>query len=159
MNKIFILSGAVFLCTLGGIAQAASMEGSVTGTTVGEAIPVGESGAVVHIASSYENFDMAEENHPLAGASGPCFGSVMMLGGATSGGGHCAFTDGDGETALVSFEVTGMSEEGALTGDWTTEGGTGKWERAEGQGTFSSLSDPEAGTFTNSLTGEITPGS
>ncbi len=44
--------------------------------------------------------------------------------------------------------------EGFTTGEWTIEGGIGKWDGASGGGTFVAGTDAE-GVYSNTVTGEM----
>ncbi|WP_264213531.1 hypothetical protein [Leisingera thetidis] len=110
----------------------------------------------MQISSSYENVEMEDADHPMNGAAGPCFGAVEIAAGTVDGGGFCAFTDSAGGKVVLHWSAEAMDPSGALTGSWNLTGGTGQWADAEGGGSFSSLTDPETGTFVNTITSSVT---
>lgn len=125
------------------------------GTSMNEAMPIGEGHMVMRTSGAYEMFEVAA-GHPLEGASGPCFGAVEVKGMEVSGGGNCVYDTASGDKAIMMWKATGLGADGALTGDWSVSGGSGAWANASGGGTFSSLTDPATGKFVNTITGDIT---
>ncbi len=124
------------------------------GSSTSETMPVVEGTVVIKTESAYEMFDVSDD-HPLKGASGPCFGAVAIVAGGVSGGGNCLYDTANGQ-AVMQWTATGMNPDGALTGDWTVLGGSGGWAKASGSGTFSTLTNPETGKFVNTIEGSIT---
>ncbi len=148
------------LAVLGVVSAGAAFAGGHSGavghgTSANTMMALSESHIVMHTSSAYESFDVAS-GHPLEGASGPCFGAVEIKAGAVSGGGRCVYDTASGEKAVMIWTAMGMGADGALTGEWSVSGGTGAWASASGSGTFSSLTNPETGKFTNTISGEIT---
>lgn len=129
--------------------------GKGMGTSENKMMPIAEGHIVMQTLSNYESFDVSDE-HPLKGASGPCFGSAEIKGSELSGGGICTYTTADGEKAVINWHMTNLGEGGAVEGDWTVSGGTGKWATASGGGKFSSLTDQETKKFVNTVSGNFT---
>jgi len=74
--------------------------------------------------SSFTSYDIitSGDNPNFDGRMGECHGTwLVMSNGDPKGGAYCAFTDKDGDTAYVQWEVT------AQGGTWKGVGGTGKW--------------------------------
>ena len=118
-------------------------------------MPLAEGLVVIHAATDYTGFEMANPGNPMASAAGPCFGSVVINGGRVTGGGHCAYTDADGDGWVAEWTADGVSEDGRTQGDWQIVAGTGKWQGATGGGRFDAGTDA-AGTYTNNVTGSVT---
>ncbi|PRY23674.1 hypothetical protein CLV78_104165 [Aliiruegeria haliotis] len=146
---------AVALAATPAISETFEETAKGLGTSANEAMPISDSHVVLKTAGSYEMFEVSD-GHPLKGASGPCFGSVEVMGADVSGGGVCVFDTATGDKAVMQWHAGGMGEDGALTGEWTVSGGTGKWTGASGGGTFSSLTDASTGKFVNTIEGAIT---
>ncbi|PWJ12951.1 hypothetical protein [Jannaschia seohaensis] len=139
-----------------GAAAAETFSGGVLGRGTGDTtmMPVSETLIVMKTDAMYESFEVAP-GHPLEGASGPCFGAVEIKAGAVTGSGRCVYDTASGDKAVMMWQATGLSENGALTGEWSISGGTGAWATATGSGGFSSLTDPETGKFVNTISGDI----
>lgn len=152
LKSIFI--AAALAAAAPAFAGTVDATGTGQGTSTATAMPVAEGLVVVHATSDYTGFDGNSEN-PLASAKGPCFGSIMIDKGAVSGGGHCVYSDADGETAIIRWVADGISAEGRTQGDWSVAGGTGKWTAITGGGRFDAGVDG-AGVYTNNVTGELT---
>ncbi|MFD0980679.1 hypothetical protein [Tropicimonas aquimaris] len=146
---------AVILVASPAFAETFSSGAVGTGTSSSEPIPIAEGHIVVRTTGSYEMFEVAA-GHPLEGASGPCFGTFEIKGTEVSGGGNCVYETASGDKAVMVWKAMAMGADGALTGDWSVSGGSGAWAGASGGGTFSSLTDPETGKFTNTISGDIT---
>lgn len=110
---------------------------------------------VVDSRTNYERFETNDAANPLATATGPCFGSVMIKAGQVSGGGHCNFTDKDDDMVIISWTPQGRSADGLLIGIWSIEGGTGKWDGSTGGGSFHAGDRPD-GSYQNDIRGAIT---
>ncbi|WP_170384797.1 hypothetical protein [Ruegeria atlantica] len=159
MHKFLTITAATAL-TIGLTAGLASAEthdaaGKGMGTEANEVFGISDGQAVVKSQTNYESFEVAA-GHPLEGASGMCFGSILVNGAGVSGTGNCVFDTASGDKAVMTWIATGRGADGALTGDWTVSGGSGNWASATGGGTFSSLTDPDSRTFVNTITGSIT---
>jgi len=166
MTKIFMgdtmktIMTTVAAAAIAGLAAGAGADtfdatGTGQGTSNSEPMPLADALVVVHAVSEYTGFEMANPGSPMASATGPCFGSVVINAGRVTGGGHCAYTDGDGDSWVAQWTADGMSEDGRTQGDWQIVGGTGKWQGASGGGRFDAGTDA-AGTYTNNVTGSIT---
>jgi hypothetical protein len=130
--------------------------GQGTGTSSSTVTQIADNHMVMQVSSTYEQVDMESPDHPMNGASGPCFGAVEVSAGAASGGGICAFKDKAGDSVVLHWDAEAMEATGALTGSWTISGGTGPWAEASGGGRFSSLTDPASGNFVNTITSNLT---
>lgn len=155
--KTAILTTATMLATAT-TAQADSMmtKGKGMGQAQTEVMTLGEGHMVMHTNTLYATYEMDSADDPMQGMTGPCFGSMEVMAGKVAGGGHCAFTHTSGDMASIKWTATGMSPEGAVTGDWEVTGGTGAWMGATGGGKFSSLTNPETGASENTIEGEVT---
>lgn len=159
MHK-FLIATATTAMTLGlsaGMATAETFDaaGKGMGTNANLVHGIADGHAVVNIQTDYDSFEVAA-GHPLEGASGTCFGAVLINGAVASGTGNCMFDTASGEKAVMTWTATGIGADGALTGDWTVSGGSGNWASATGGGSFSSLTDPDTKKFVNTITGSIT---
>ncbi len=156
MKLRFAIAGLLATMPFGAaLAETYSANGKGMGTTSAEQMPVSEDLIVVHSMTSYDGFEVDDADNPLASLTGPCFGAVLIDAGAVSGGGNCHYTDADGDKVVMAWTATGMSETGRTMGEWSVVGGTGKWESAEGGGTFDAGDDAQ-GDYSNQIMGEIT---
>ena len=137
------------------LAETYPANGTGMGSVGSEQMPVRDDLILVHTQSSYDSFEMGQEDHPMSSLSGPCFGAAMVEAGAMSGQGYCHLTDADGDISAISWTGTGMDETGRTVGTWTVMGGTGKWDGATGGGEFDA-GPTEDGGYTNEITGEVT---
>jgi len=145
------------LCAGGAVAETTwNQPGKGTGVTKASTVEIAEGHSLMQISSTYDTVEMQDASHPMHGAAGPCFGSVEISGTAVSGSGVCAFTDSGGDKVVLHWTADAMEASGAMAGNWTLTGGTGKWAEAEGGGTYSSLADPASGTFVNTITSKLT---
>ncbi|WP_170560951.1 hypothetical protein [Ruegeria atlantica] len=159
MHKFFQTT-AVTIFAIGLSAASADAEthdaaGKGMGENANEVYGISDGHAVVKTQTNYDSFEVAA-GHPLEGASGACFGALLVNGAGVSGTGNCVFDTASGEKAVMSWTATGFGSDGALTGDWTVSGGTGGWASATGSGAFSSLTDPDTKKFVNTISGSIT---
>lgn len=152
---IRLLTAAALCAASPLMAETFEGSGKGMGTSMNEMIPIAEGHMVMKTSGMYESFEVSDD-HPLKGATGPCFGSAEMKGSDLSGGGHCTYTTAEGEMAVISWTMTNLGEGGAVEGDWSVSGGTGKWASASGGGRFSSLTNPDTGKFVNTVTGSFT---
>ncbi|MCG7518812.1 hypothetical protein [Ruegeria sp. Ofav3-42] len=136
-------------------AETYDAAGKGMGVNSNKVIEISDGHAVVNTQTGYDSFEVAA-GHPLEGASGACFGALLINGAGVSGTGNCVFETASGEKAVMTWTATGFGADGALTGDWTVSGGSGGWASATGGGTFSSLTDPDTKKFVNTITGNIT---
>jgi hypothetical protein len=126
-----------------------------TGTIQNDMTQIGEERMMMDMKVMYEGFEAQDPDNPLSGAKGTCVGAGLAEGSALDATGFCTLTDADGDMALVEYSADSFDQNGAMVGDWTIKGGTGKWETATGGGGFASLSDQEKGTVRNEITGEL----
>ena len=152
---IRILTVAALCAASPVVAETFEGSGKGMGTSMNEMMPIAEGHIVMQTKGMYESFDVSDD-HPLKGATGPCFGSAEIKGSELSGGGICTYKTADGETAVINWHMTNLGEGGAVEGDWTVSGGTGKWATATGGGRFSSLTNQETQKFVNTVTGSFT---
>ena len=99
---------------------------------------------------------MAAETHPLNQASGPCFGTMEIRGGAVEGNGVCVLDGLEGDRLLLGWVARRIDPRGRIAGYWTVNGGTGVWLQASGGGTFLSEVNEANGTATNTIKGAVT---
>ena len=153
MRKLFAASA---LALTAGVVQAEMINASGVGMGEGQnkVMPLSEGLVVVEAHSTYTGFETEDPNNPLSGATGPCFGSMIIKAGQVSGGGNCHYTDADGDQVVMGWKAMGMTAEGFTTGEWTIEGGIGKWDGARGGGTFVAGTDAN-GVYSNTVTGEM----
>ncbi|MGR3465033.1 hypothetical protein [Limimaricola sp.] len=154
--KMFLMSAALLGVAGVGAAQAETItvEGVGKGTPNSMQMPVSEDLVVIHNQVEYDGFETTDPDSPFASLTGPCFGAALVEAGTVSGSGYCHYSDADGDMALMEWTVTGMGEEGRITGDWMVRGGTGKWAGASGGGSFDA--GGEGAEYTNMVTGEVT---
>ena len=158
MFKFFTTTAiAVLAVSSAASVSAETYEGDVKGMGMNASTvhPIADGHALIQSQTIYDSFEVAV-GHPLEGATGVCFGAIMVKGADVSGGGNCVLDTAAGEKAVTRWTVTGIGGDGALTGDWSVAGGTGGWENASGGGGFSSLTNPDSGAFVNTISGEIT---
>ncbi len=90
-----------------------------------------------------------DPSHPLNRASGDCSGACVSQGdGDPACMGSCTWVDSEGDIAF--FTWTGQNE-----GTWKMQGGTGKWARASGGGTWMASAIYAGGMGANSWKGSI----
>jgi len=72
------------------------------------------------------------DNHPANGVNRVCGGGLKIAPDGKSGWGmgSCSYTDMDGDVFHLSWQST------FVEGTWNIEGGTGKFEKFTGHGTF-----------------------
>lgn len=91
----------------------------------------------------------ADPDHPLNAASGYCSGGCVSKGeDAPSCMGSCTWADTDGDLAFSTW--TGQTE-----GTWKMDGGTGKWAKATGSGTWKASAVYAGGAAANSWHGSM----
>ena len=144
---------ALIVAAVPAAAETIDAAGTGIGVAENKIFEIAEGHMVMHTVGIYDGFD---SDGPFKDATGECFGEAEMQAGDVSGSGACVFNTEDGETALVDWEMQAFGEGGATTGVWTVTGGTGRWATATGGGEFNNLTDPEAGRFENTISGEVT---
>lgn len=136
-------------------AETYKANGKGMGVNANQVYALSDGHAVIKSQTDYDGFEV-EAGNPLEGATGSCFGALLVKGADVSGTGNCVFDTASGDKAVMTWTATGLGADGALTGDWTVSGGTGNWASATGGGTFSSLTDPDTSKFVNTISGSIT---
>lgn len=152
-----ITASAFLLFSVAGAnaAESYSSAGVATGTATNTVHAIGEGHMIIQTMSSYDSLALDDPENPMSGLTGPCFGAVEIVGNTASGSGNCAFSGDEGDMMSVRWIVSGLSEKGALLGQWAVTGGAGKFAGASGGGSFHSLTDQESGAFENTLKGAI----
>lgn len=159
MTRFCSITALICTFVASGAATAGTewdQDGVGSGSSTSTVTQIADGYMVMHVSSAYDTVEMADPDHPMHGASGPCFGAVEIAAAAASGGGICTFTDSSGHMAVLHWEAERMEASGALIGNWSISGGTGPWDGASGGGQFSSLTDPASGNFVNTITSKIT---
>ena len=88
--------------------------------------------------------------------TGECMGGMLVtVGAGATGVGTCIWKDADGDTFFGPWNASGMTPERASVGTWFVSGGTGKFAKATGGGTFKTLSNPESGDSKLDVVGSI----
>lgn len=152
------LTAATLLACVAPLDEAASGEHSADGraAVLNKSVRFEVSKDHTVIMSMNEQAFLAKDKtSPLNNATGPCFGEVALKGKSASGDGYCTWTDGDGETILIAWDVSGTDEKGQLFGKWLLIGGKGKWTSASGGGTWQFAPTDVENRLINSLTGTI----
>ncbi len=158
MHK-FLTATAITALTIGlsstfAMAESYDAAGKGTGVSSNKVFGISDGHAVIKSQTDYDSFEVSA-GHPLEGATGSCFGSMLIKGAEVSGAGNCVFDTTSGDKAVMSWTATGIGADGALTGDWSVSGGTGGWASATGGGTFSSFTDPDTQKFVNTISGSL----
>lgn len=151
-----VLTATIVLAATGAHAETMMTKGKGMGQAETQIMQMGEDHMIMHTNTAYSTYEMDSADDPMQGMSGPCFGAMEVMAGKVSGSGYCAFTHQNGDMASIHWSATGMSPEGAVTGEWHVTGGTGKWMGATGGGTFSSMTDQATGMSENTVEGEVT---
>ncbi len=142
-----------------GMAQAGGthdMTGVVTGKTDATFHQISEGHMVMEFTNTQTSYDMQADGHPMSGVTGRCMGALELRGPSVSGGGMCVGQTADGDMLFVRWEGQNMTADGALNGNWTMVGGTGKMAGITGGGHYHSLTDRSTGDYVNTLTGAVT---
>lgn len=156
MKLVSIAAVAALIC---GTAHAGELfDGTAKGTgkSQNETIVLGENHVVMHSIGLYEPLATTDAGNPMTGLPGKCFGSIEIKRGSASGAGHCVFSEGNTRAVVTDWQITGIGEGGALTGQWTVVGAGGSATGLTGGGSFSNITDRSAGTFVNTITGALT---
>ncbi len=133
-------------------AETHDVTGIGMGTVLSKVTEISPSLTMVEAHTDYTGFEGGQGDNPMASATGPCVGTVLVNAGSPSGTGLCNFTDKDGDKLVVAWTARAMSQDGRMQGTWTVEGGSGKWDRATGGGAFNSGVDA-TGKYTNMISG------
>lgn len=157
--KQFLIMGSV-ACVAFSTSALAEQTYSNNGIGTAQSSPmvhaIGEGHMVMQVQSQFSNLETDDSSNPLNGATGPCFGSVEIIAPAISGGGHCVYTDSQGDIAILTWTSEKLGPKGSNMGTWQLVGGNGKYVGASGGGTFDAATNPETGAQTNQVTGDIT---
>jgi len=153
--RLILAAAAMAGLAAGAAAETFDAAATGQGSSTSETMPLAEGLVVVDVASEYSDFQTGDPDSPMASASGPCFGAMLIDAGRVSGGGYCNYTDGDGDSWVVEWTAEAIDQDGRTQGGWRIVGGTGKWDGAAGGGRFDSGEDA-AGTYTNNVTGAVT---
>ena len=136
-------------------ADEMTFSGTGYGTTENTVHMVADGHMLMELKTAYSGFEIDDPDNPMNGMTGPCFGAMEVKGAAVTGGGRCLYTDADGDMVSMQWTPEAMAADGAVTGSWSVSGGTGKWMDASGEGTFSSLANPDTGESANSVIGKV----
>ncbi|MCV2882845.1 hypothetical protein [Actibacterium sp. XHP0104] len=158
MKQLLFLGAAAF-CALSLPTQAEqtySNTGMAKAKVMSTVHGIGDGHMVIQIHSEFTNVTTEDTSNPLNGASGPCFGSVEIIVPNVTGGGHCVYTDTQGDMAVLTWTSTQLTEGGGTAGSWQLTGGSGKYAGATGGGGYATTTDNDAGIQTNQISGDIT---
>lgn len=150
------VAACVALSTSALAEQSYSNDGVGTAMSKSMVHMIGEGHMVMQIHSTYSNLATSDASNPLNGATGPCFGSVEIKAGALTGGGHCVYTDTQGDMAVLTWSAQQLGQGGSNMGAWQLMGGSGKYAGASGGGQYDAATNPDTGAQTNTVTGSIT---
>ncbi|WP_424969503.1 hypothetical protein [Dinoroseobacter sp. S76] len=155
MKLILCAACASFIGTMTFAGQSFDGSGTGSGQSMNEVTVLGEGHMLVQSLSAYEPLATNDPENPMAGLPGKCFGSFEINRASAAGAGHCVFAKEGVSTVVTDWVVTGMTAEGAMTGTWSVIGASGAAAGLTGGGRFSNLSNREAGTFENTITGAV----
>lgn len=149
---------AAAACIVGSQAHAEAFitDGTASGQARVEVVEFGADHSVMDLRVDYGRFEMSDPTHPMNQASGPCFGTMEMRGGAVEGNGVCVLDGLEGDRVLLGWVARRVDPRGRIAGYWTVNAGTGLWLQASGGGTFLSEVNPANNTATNTLRGAVT---
>lgn len=152
--KTFLAAAVIASIAATTHAEIVSMERKGVGTSNTEVTQIAEGHLVMVTDSIYEGFSGSDDM--MGTSKGSCHGTMHLMAGKLSGGGHCVYTDSEGDNWVVNWVPNAMTQTGAVEGNWTITGGSGKYEGAIGTGSFSTLTDQATGKFVNQTTGSAT---
>jgi len=158
MTRLGLTAAALCLtCSAAATAETTwSNSGKGTGMTKASTVEVADGHLLMQISSSYDRVEMEDADHPMHGAAGHCFGAVEAKQASVSGSGVCALTDRSEDKVVLHWTAERMEKSGAMAGRMKVTGGTGKWAKAMGSGTYSSLADPASGTLETAFSVTLT---
>ncbi|MBT8155896.1 hypothetical protein KMP13_18930 [Epibacterium ulvae] len=133
-------------------AETHDVTGIGMGNVLSKVTEISPTLTLVEAHTDYTGFAGGNGDNPMASATGPCVGTVLVNAGQPTGNGLCNFADKDGDTLVVGWSARAMSQDGCMHGTWTVEGGTGKWDKASGGGAFNSGVNA-TGKYTNMISG------
>lgn len=157
MRKINYLIASTVLVTVSapGLAgESLSMKGQIANQETGGVQPVGENYMVVTVANR-GTVRLNDKSNPMHDATGQCAGSVLVDKGQPTGSGYCTYTDPSGDISIVTWSTKSINEKGGNAGTWQLVGGTGKYAKASGSGTYSSEPSADRTTSINSIDGSL----
>lgn len=137
-------------CLAGGTVDMSSV---ASGQTNNIFHPINEGHFIVFTNTEYTANDQDDAGTILTGMKGECSGTLDLAPPTVSGQGHCVFRIATGDVTYTKWVATGMNAEGAITGEWSTVGGTGIFTGATGGGSFASATDRATGKTQNTITG------
>ncbi len=113
---------------------------------------------VVVLSMSEQTMTAKKKKSPFNKASGPCFGMIDLKPNVTTGNGYCVMKDTKGQSFVIAWTATDENEKGESSGNWTLNGGQGRWSDAKGGGTwqFETVSTNGKPKRINKITGEFT---
>lgn len=135
--------------------ETLDMTSVTSGQTNNVIHPINEGHMIIFTSTEYTGNDQGDAGTLLSGMTGTCGGTLDLKPPAVEGQGHCMFKAASGDMTFSKWVATGMTAEGAISGDWTTVGGTGVFEDATGGGTFVSATDRTTGKTQNTISGSI----
>ncbi|MGJ5621336.1 hypothetical protein [Sulfitobacter sp. MF3-043] len=154
MKPFFIATFLTATTTLPGIAGGTlDMSSVASGQTSNTYFPIDDGHMIVFTSTEYTSNNQDDAGTLLSGMKGECSGTLELQPPAASGQGHCVFRTAMGAIIYTKWVATGMTAEGAITGEWTTVGGTDVFAGATGGGTFVSLTDQATGKTENAISG------
>lgn len=156
MKKTLMIAACLAVACVPAFAtEIVNVGGLGKGTNKSSVVMVGEGHMLMNSITMYESFESADPKSPFNGMTGQCWGAIEIKVPSASGRGHCEFTDKSGDKNYNTWVATGLAKDGALLGNWTVIGGTGKYQNATGGGKFNSRTDRKAGTFENKVEGAL----
>ena len=153
---IIVLSMSFALVSTAEAEQMFSNAGIGKAMSSSQAHEIAEGHVVVNTHSTYSGLATEDASNPLNGATGPCFGSMEIRAPEISGAGHCVYTDGDGDLAVIAWKADTLGQGGMTGGEWSLTGGSGKYAGGSGGGRYEVVTDNGSGEQTNTVTGDIT---
>ena len=154
MRTFFISTLLTAVTALPGLAGSTlDMSSVASGQTNNTVYPINEGHMIIFTDTEYTSNDQDDAGTLLTGMTGKCNGTLDLEPPTASGQGHCVFKLATGDMTFTKWVATGMNAEGAITGEWSTVGGTGVFEGATGGGSFVSATDRVTGKTQNTITG------
>lgn len=155
MRRYVTALPALALMATAAHAATWDMTGSATGVSQRDVFPIAEGHMAMNLDTSVSAIALADD-HPFMGMDGSCNASMVVQAPAASGSGICVYSNGNGDTAIISFEIAGLTAEGGLFGSWIAVGGTGAMSGVTGGGGYVNSATDDAGAFSQTVTGAIT---
>jgi hypothetical protein len=138
-----------------GIAAAGSFD--ATGIARGDdhltVYPVTRDLVEIVGSADYQSFEGAQPDNPFNGVRGPCFGAMELDHGKLSGSGYCTYKDPEDATVIIRWTANRATAQGTA-GEWKLVGGSGKWAKGSGGGTYEVTTDHSH--FQNAIAGSVT---